>query len=58
MTVSVPYGTAFAVYSVQDNSVPIWLILALAIASRFSGSPYHKGDKARQKRVEKTTGKT
>ena len=26
--------------------------------SRFSGSPYHKGDKARQKAGGKTTGKT
>ena len=33
VTVSVPYGTAFAVYSVQDNSVPIWLILAIAAAA-------------------------
>ena len=33
VTVSVPYGTAFAVYSVQDNSVPIWLIHHFNVSS-------------------------
>lgn len=57
VTVSVPYGTAFAVYSVQDNSVPIWLILAIAAAAVLATFLIIKADKARQKAGEKTAGK-
>ena len=53
VTVSVPYGTAFAVYSVQDNSVPIWLILALAIAAVLAAALIIKAIRRGKKRVEK-----
>ena len=53
VTVSVPYGTAFAVYSVQDNSVPIWLILALAIAAVLAAVLIIKAIRRGKKRVEK-----
>ena len=53
VTVSVPYGTAFAVYSVQDNSVPIWLILALAIAAVLAAVFIIKAIRRGKKRVEK-----
>ena len=53
VTVSVPYGTAFAVYSVQDNSVPIWLILALAIAAVLAAVLIIKAIRRGKKRVKK-----
>ena len=53
VTVSVPYGTAFAVYSVQDNSVPIWLILALVIAAVLAAVLIIKAIRCGKKRVEK-----
>ena len=53
VTVSVPYGTAFAVYSVQDNSVPIWLILALVIAAVLAAVLIIKAIRRGKKRVEK-----
>ena len=53
VTVSVPYGTAFAVYSVQDNSVPIWLILALVIAAVLAAALIIKAIRRGKKRVEK-----
>ena len=53
VTVSVPYGTAFAVYSVQDNSVPIWLILAIAAAAILAAVLIIKATKRGKKRVKK-----
>ena len=53
VTVSVPYGTAFAVYSVQDNSVPIWLILALVIAAVLAAVLIIKAIRRGKKRVKK-----
>ena len=53
VTVSVPYGTAFAVYSVQDNSVPIWLILAIAAAAVLATFLIIKAIRRGKKRVEK-----
>lgn len=53
VTVSVPYGTAFAVYSVQDNSVPIWLILAIAAAAVLAAVLIIKAIRRGKKRVEK-----
>ena len=53
VTVSVPYGTAFAVYSVQDNSVPIWLILAFAIAAVLAAVLIIKAIRRGKKRVKK-----
>ena len=53
VTVSVPYGTAFAVYSVQDNSVPIWLILAIAAAAVLATFLIIKATKHGKKRVKK-----
>ena len=53
VTVSVPYGTAFAVYSVQDNSVPIWLILAIVAAAVLATFLIIKAIRRGKKRVEK-----
>ena len=53
VTVSVPYGTAFAVYSVQDNSVPIWLILAIAAAAVLAAILIIKATKRGKNRVKK-----
>ena len=53
VTVSVPYGAAFAVYSVQDNSVPIWLILAIAAAAVLAAVLIIKATKHGKNRVKK-----
>ena len=53
VTVSVPYGAAFAVYSVQDNSVPIWLILAIAAAAVLAAVLIIKVTKRGKNRVKK-----
>ena len=46
------------VYSVQDNSVPIWLILAIAAAAVLATFLIIKATKRGKKRVKKTAGKT
>ena len=53
VTVSVPYGAAFAVYRVQDNSVPIWLILAIAAAAVLAAVLIIKVTKRGKNRVKK-----
>lgn len=53
VTVSVPYGAAFAVYRVQDNSVPIWLILAIAAAAVLAAVLIIKATKRGKNRVKK-----
>ena len=53
VTVSVPYGAAFAVYRVQDNSVPIWLILAIAAAAVLATVLIIKATKRGKNRVKK-----
>lgn len=53
VTVSVPYGAAFAVYAVQDNSVPVWLVIAIAAAAVLAAVLIGKAAKRGKKRVKK-----